>query len=132
MKKILSALTVLLFLNLVKAQDENWQEYAKGTAGRVYLLHRGKIQAEPPSSFLVWSKQKNGKPEPINKNENGPLVYSIMSQIRVNCTAKTLQIVSNVFYGKNGESISSGLTNSTPDPIVPDSVGESLAEMLCF
>lgn len=132
MKKILIALTAFLFINLALAQDENWLEYSKGTAGRVYLFHRGKIQAEPPNSFLVWSKQKNLKPTHLNKNGTGPLVYSITSQIRVNCSAKTLQVVSNVFYGKNGESISSGLTNSMPEPIVPDTVGENLADMVCF
>jgi hypothetical protein len=53
---------------------------------------------------------------------------------RIDCTARNMKILSNVIYDSRGNVTHSGSfpdTSYGADPIVPDSMGEAIAEVAC-
>lgn len=129
MKKILLALCAMLVSAPAYADttnDTEWFQYGTSNSGDVFYVRTDDVlkQASPyATNAVVWSKMVSPA--------GGPYSH-VMNKISVNCLTQTYRMLGVVAYRPDG---TSNLIRSTPGearPIVPDSMTDSLGQLVCY
>lgn len=129
MKKLL--FTLLMFPVLSFAQDE-WEYFGETMENNKYYvrdIEKGKYS----STLTFWVKIKH--PDKTIKSKKGIIKKSgnyTMAKWLADCKEKTLETKMMVIYNNSGKVIESSTGPFFEEPVIPDSVGETVLEGVCF
>ncbi len=132
MKAAIGAVALAISGSVAAAESSDWVQYGVGHDGTGYFLHAGKIKRlnMPGKAFQVWTNHRLTKPKNVFRSKPSEYVTS-MNQMNVLCDEQKLVPLTSTYYSRDGAAVH---TDSVPEPataIVPGSVGEQLAEILC-
>lgn len=125
MKTIIAALALAVLPMPVHAS--NWVEMETDDNGRIAYIDVDSLKGSFSGTRSGWIKHDHSKQRDVAER-------STMMKVSISCPANTFRVDYVVKYDAKGEVIGSH-TTPTYEPfseIIPDSVGETLAQIFCY
>lgn len=128
MKKLLF---LLLLCPVFSLAQEEWVYAGEDSDKSTYYI-KDATKKSYSDDVVFWVKIIEA--DKIVKTKKGSINRkggTIMQQLKVDCKDKTVEITANTVYNSAGKVVSSSRGSFIPEPVVPDSIGESLLLLGC-
>ncbi|MBL5978387.1 hypothetical protein JAO85_13945 [Comamonas sp. NyZ500] len=126
MKIFVASVVSALFTTCCFAAGNDEWIYMAGNDSASLSAHANRWKVTGKNELQAWIKTEFKKPEKGSKTK-----YT-MSDWRINCKDTSIYVASTVAYDSAGNSLgTSKNTYGTYEPVIPESVGESIANVFC-
>ncbi len=120
---------IILISSLLNVQASNWIQYGTDGKGDRYFADKTSIRKKGNGIFELWSKI-------ILKRERmiyGKYYSYMLEKIFLSCSAETYGLRNSLYYNKKNDIVyDSGNLYGNSKPIIPDSIGATLFNALCY